>query len=424
MGMCQDNKKSFREIGLHFRKKCLNSGVFLFFAFLLYWEPAYLKVQTYWIDKVFDGLNLLVLILIIFFYLLDFKASFFDLLMAGMAGILLASTIFHSGSPANIWKCLKYLWPVGAVCMLTETGMRENPWLVIRSQYAMCFFQIAVNTVTVMFCLSGGLYKGLDGERQFWLGNENVFIVTILAGLCTGYLDVLHRGKRIAWDYLLLGVLSWISVLLVWSATSIIGMTIFFIMLIFSAFMNRRWKALFQLKLYLGVWAAGFFGITIFRLQFLLKPLIVNVLHKNLTFTKRTVLWDLLLKRFLTSPVWGHGVESVNEFSSYLGGDAHWVHAHNYILELMIKGGLALVFVFAALLILTALRVDRYLHRQEARVISICLLSYFVIFIGDCFEMRTLFYMILALAYSCGIFLNPAENMPSAQVENMELRGK
>ncbi|MDO5422581.1 MAG: O-antigen ligase family protein [Eubacteriales bacterium] len=377
------------------KKACLNNFWFLFAAYLLFWEPAYIKTQLYWADKVFDAGNLLFLAVILIFYAMERKISRFDIALACMGVILMASTIFHQGP---IWKCLKYLWPIAAVCLLTEMAAKENPDLMIRAQYYMCYLQVAINTLTVAL-LPDGLYKANDNERQFWLGNENVFIVTILAGLCVGYLDVLRRKKKITLDYLVFAALSLWSVVLVWSATALIGLTIFAAALVCSYLIS--WKWLYKLKTYIAVWCAGFFGITIFRLQYLFKPIIVNLLHKKLNLTKRTKLWDYILEAIKESPVWGYGVETAESFSEKLGGDPHWVHAHNYILELLIKGGVLVLAAFLALLFFTAQKLDKCIEHREAKVISISLLAYFIVFIGDCFEMRTLFYMILALGFSC-----------------------
>lgn len=380
------------------RKICLNNIWFLFAAFLLFWEPDYIKAQLYWVDKIFDAGNLLFLLLILVFYVMGRKISRFDIALFAMGAILLGSTLFHQHLSPEVWKCAKYMWPILAVVLLTEMAAGENPKALVRAQYYMCYFQIAANFLSVVF-FPQGLYRGSDNEPQFWLGNENVFIVTILAGLCVGYLDVLRRKKKMTWDYALFFVLSLVPVLLVWSATSMIAMTV--LLAAFVCSLCIRWKWLYMLKTYMAVWCAGFFGITIFRLQYLLKPIIVGLLHKRLNLTSRTKVWNKVIKAIKKSPVYGYGVESAEAFSERLGGDPHRVHAHNYILELLMKGGALLLIAFLALLFITAQKLDRCIQHKEAKVISISLLAYFIAFIGDSFEMRTLFYMILALGFCC-----------------------
>lgn len=384
------------------KKVCLNNFWFLFAAFLLFWEPAYFKTQLYWTDKLFDAGNLLFFLLILVFYIMERKVSSFDIALFVMGAILLGSTLFHQHISPQVWKCAKYMWPILSVVLLTEMGAEENPKLLVRAQYIMCYVQVAANFLTV-FLFPEGLYRGSDNEPQFWLGNENVFIVTILAGLCAGYLDVLRRKKKMTWDYALFFFLGLGQILPVWSATGLITLTVFG--LAFACSFLIPWKGLYMLKTYMGVWCAGFFGITIFRLQYLLKPIIVGLLHKKLNLTKRTKVWNRVIKAIKKSPVYGYGVESAQAFSERLGGDPHHVHAHNYILELLMKGGALLLIAFLALLFITARKLDRCIQHREAKVISITLLAYFIAFIGDSFEMRTLFYMILALGFCCERFL-------------------
>lgn len=378
------------------REKCLNQFWFLFIAYFIYWEPAYIKSQVNWLDKIFDGANFLILGLLIVFYIQRKKISQFIFVLSGMGIVLLGSTILHNMEIANIWKCLKYLWPILAVCLLTEMASEVNGLLMIKAQYAMCFVQVVINCFTVVF-LPGGLYKGSDGERQFWLGNENVFIVTILAGLCTGALYLYLQGKKISIDYIIFCICSVLSVVVVWSAASLIGLFAFAAMMLISIWIKWDWP--YKLKTAVGIWIAGFLSITIFRLQYLLKPLIVDILHKDLSLTERTLIWDEIIKRVEGSPIWGYGVETAEQFSSPIGGNPHWVHAHNYILELLVKGGMILLILFLLLLFVTSIKTDKKGMGSKEKILTISLLAFFITFIGDCYEMRTLFYMILSVAY-------------------------
>lgn len=380
------------------RKACLGNFWFLLTGFFLLWEPAYIKTQLYWVDKLFDVGSLLLLMLVLVFYAGRRKITSFDWALLAMGVIMSGSTLFHQGLSPELWKCAKYMWPILLAVLLTEMGAEENPDGLIRAQYVMCFVQVAANFLSVALC-PAGLYRGSDNEPQFWLGNENVFIITILAGLCAGYLSVLRRKKKMSWDYVCFFLLSLGCIIPVWSATGLIAMTVF--ALAFGCSFLLKWRWLYMLKTYIGVWCAGFFAITIFRLQFLFKPIIVGLLHKKLNLTRRTKVWNKVLKAVKKSPVWGYGVESAQAFSERLGGDPHRVHAHNYILELLMKGGALLLIAFAALLFLTARKLDGCIKSREAKVISITLLAYFIAFIGDSFEMRTLFYMVLALGFCC-----------------------
>ena len=288
--------------------------------------------------------------------------------------------------------------------MLVELGVRKNPEKLVKALYVMCYVNTAVNLAS-MYIFPDGLYQGFDSEPQSWLGNENVFIMTILAGLCAGYIYTLRNGKKICVHYLVYWLISAASCR--WSATAVIGIFIFTIFFILHFFVHVNW--IYSLFGGIGLWAAGFFGITVFRFHKRFPVFFEKVLHRDVTLTLRTKIWSRLMKQFRKSPVWGYGVRTAEQFSDSVGGKRHWVHAHSYIMELLNKGGLVAVGFFTGLLLTTASRMQPFLEHDEVKIISITLLSYFMIFIGDCFEMRTLFYVILCLGSCCSYVVSGAK---------------
>ncbi len=389
------------------RDKCLSSYWFFLLAAWLFWEPDFIKQQVRWLDRCFDAGNILVLVLLTVFYCMSLRSLLnrFDLTAAVLGLILIISTLHYSGISSDLWKCLKYEWPIAAMIMLIQLGVRRAPAKMIRAFYHMYYINIVINLILGLI-FQNGLYSEIDHEAQHWLGNENVFIVSMLAGLCCGYLDVLMRGKKAAADYLVLHLLCIIQLVCMWSVTSMLGIACYTVLLILTWVIHSSW--FYSLKLYTFLWVAAFFFFTVFQLhKKTLKWLIKGVFHKSVSLSKRTKLWRRLLKRFRKRPLLGYGVLSPDRFRKMTRySNKHWVHCHNYILELLIKGGLLAIAVFAALLLWTSQELEKMNHTMPARVISITLCSYFVIFCGDCFEMRTPFYVILTLGFVCR-YLSP-----------------
>lgn len=71
---------------------------------------------------------------------------------------------------------------------------------------------------------------------------------------------------------------------------------------------------------------------------------------KDLSFTGRTDLWDLLLEKYISQrPFWGYGYRAFwNEFGDAISLDQKWnvTHAHNGFLELILSLGLLGLFLF------------------------------------------------------------------------------
>ncbi len=394
------------------REKCFNSYWFYFLAAVLFWEPDFIKQQVRVVDRLFDAGNVAMLLLLVVFYGMALRelVNRYDLTAALLGLVLIVSTIHYSGIGPNLWKCLKYEWPIAAMILLIEQGARTKPQKMIRAFYHMYYINIVINFVLSMI-FREGLFTEIDHEAQHWLGNENVFIVSMLAGLCCGYLDVLRRGKKITADYLILHVLCIMQLVWMWSVTSMLGIACYTALLALAWVVHSGW--FYSLKLYSFLWVCAFFFFTVFQLhKKTLKWLITGIFHKSVSLSKRTKLWRRILKRIRKRPILGYGVLSPDDFRKMTRySNKHWVHAHNYILELLIRGGVMAVGVFAALVLWTSQELKKLHYTMPARVISITLCSYFVIFCGDCFEMRTPFYVILTLGYVCRFLTEPSERM-------------
>ena len=393
-------RQKFRSL----RELCLGSYWFYLAAGILFWEPDFIKQQVPAADFVFDIGNVVFLGLLLLFYvsMLRTVLNRYDITLAVLGILLIVSTLHYSGFSPALWKCLKYEWPIAAMVLLIQTGIRHAPRKMIRALYHMYAANVVINFI-LWLILQNGLYMADDEEAQFWLGNENVFIVTMLACLCCGYLYILLMGKKLTADYVFLHILCVLQLLIMWSVTSMIGILIYTVLFLFQFVRRSRW--FLSLRHYILIWIGSFFFFTVFRLhKKTLKWLIKGILHKSLSLTKRTKLWKRLLKRFRKHPVLGYGVLTPDRFRKMVHTkNMHWVHAHNYILELLIKGGLLGIGVFFLALFWVERKLASCRNAPCARIITITLASYMAIFCGDCFEMRTPFYVILTLGYVCPI---------------------
>jgi O-antigen ligase len=130
-----------------------------------------------------------------------------------------------------------------------------------------------------------------------------------------------------------------------WAAGALAILCIFFLLLLFwtRPFFRRMMKP-YTLLAIAWLW---WFCIVVFRLQKYFSFIIVDVLHKDLTFTGRTILWDLALERFSSSPIIGTGffMESTPEHLYRLfSGFAP--NAHSLPLDLMVGGGLISIIIY------------------------------------------------------------------------------
>ena len=63
-------------------------------------------------------------------------------------------------------------------------------------------------------------------------------------------------------------------------------------------------------KIIIGAALAISLGVTFFNIQHFFSFIIVDILHKDLTMTGRTNVWNIGYKGFFSSPIWGCGISS------------------------------------------------------------------------------------------------------------------
>lgn len=108
----------------------------------------------------------------------------------------------------------------------------------------------------------------------------------------------------------------------------------------------RVFKNLRPLKSFILNFAISF-SFIILKLQYLFSWLIVGILHKDLTFTRRTAIWETAIENISKKPFLGYGTVRSGRLAinlqEYLGF-YYYSFSHNIFLEILIQGGfLALV---------------------------------------------------------------------------------
>lgn len=206
---------------------------------------------------------------------------------------------------------------------------------------------IYVNLLLVFLCPKG-IYGYVESKnRAHWLlGHQNGIYIYVMCAILVSILYLYCSNKRKA-NYvrsLALIAASTIMVVKVWSATTLVGVAIIFLVLV-----------LYRFRIYPGIKTGivfsflMFFGVVVYRQQSVFGWFIKNVLHRSMTFTGRTKIWDKTIELIKENPIWGYGYKSSATCLRLFDG----VHPHNrYLLDLF-QGGIILLVIFL-LLMLTA----------------------------------------------------------------------
>ena len=380
-----------------------------------YFKPAVFGVLegTELLETGFDLWRLLSAVVIFGMYLwqMVFRRRKPSGVMLGLTvylGAIGLSTLMHQNT---LWSILNYVVTILTFCMLLELSIREGPEttmdmlvlpltvLVLANFILMCIYPTALCT--------GGAYN----YRYNFLGIDNflapilvpyMFLVALRSSMKTGGLDL--------FAYAML-VVSAISIMLIWAATGLMGTAVALVFLL--CFYQRRLQTLFNFSTTMLLAFGLFYCVVVFRLQDLFAFFIEGVLHKGLSFTGRTDIWDEAIAMFLLSPFLGYGYTSTGKVYRLVKGK--YYHAHNAFLEILVEGGLGAMMGYLFMLERAGKQLLVYRKHDYACLISAGLMASFLMMSMESYldSNGLLIYALIFLGYHVGTQIHGQETAPA-----------
>ena len=291
---------------------------------------------------------------------------------------LLFSTLINQGAIIN---CIKYISGIMTLVLVFDImSMNIKNLLTILQFY---FMIVAISNCISILLYPNGMYITDTTNRNWLLGYDNTHIQYLLPGFVIALLNLKIHNHRIQSALLIFSIL--ISVIICNSTTTIVGISIISL-LSFFPFLKKK-TSVFNFKNYLITSIIVFFLIVIFRAQNLFAFFIVDILHKDLTFTNRTILWDITLVYFMNKPLLGNGWQSY-DFRHYMYGRMSIVFAHNQYLEWLYLGGIVYIAIYFA--------ICKYINKISANIKN-----------NDLVQIIMSGFLVLQVLWITEVYLNP-----------------
>ena len=317
-------------------KKLMNQRWFIALVFMVLYKPAMFSqmpaLHTFdTISNVFKVMVIAVLgVWFVYFYQ---KVSLFFVGIVFFEVWRVLATIYCGGNYTSLFIAILNAL---AICLVVEMGLKTDPDALLDGASFTLGLFVLINFATVLL-FPQGMYEFNTFTQNYFLGYRNNSIMLFFPAIIFSIVRSLRKYNKLTLSSFVITAVSFATVILAFSATSVIGMTVFTLFLLL-ALINKMPNFL-NIITYLAINIAYFFGVIILRLQEAFAFIIVDMLGRDLTFTGRTKIWDSALAAFAKSPVFGVG-EIENQASRDLIGATH---AHNYYLDLLYKSGPAVL---------------------------------------------------------------------------------
>lgn len=367
--------------------------IFILFAFATFLKPSCFDILGFNAINTFFNVSRVFVAIVIFIQYLFIDKKVPSKLLKSELWVFVCwffSTLFAG---EGLSRFFIFSVSILSLTMLIELLIEHQLKSLIHALFVIYFILITVNLVylILIFGFTINIEENAQSLYDFYTKNAMVSLLSspnmtasfLFPALCSAILLMLLTTKKNLFAWLLI-VEIFCTVMILWSATSLTGVFLIVMYVLFVYETKReRWikpKFLICIILLLGI------GITFFKIQYLFSFIIEDILHKDLTMTGRTSAWNIGLDGFFSSPILGCGFISKTIDSGYV--------------QLLFMGGIVGTIAYVSFLFLTfrTFCKNRIIHLEK--FFSFVMAVILLMFIAESWPQFMGLYIIIALAYN------------------------
>lgn len=338
--------------------KIIFVSIILFFL-IRFWSPVFIFGTS--IAPFYTLISKLITLVGILYYVMIYrKASVPFIIITTYFAIRFFTTIVHC--PQNLSRVFMGAYPILAIICIMEIFLEKNQYLFMNGFAFILRCLCVVNAIQSIICPN--VFEH-DGIYEFIIGGENQIVFAYIVSVIIEVICHNDRKKFLKFYIILLTL----SIIKIFSAGNILGWMIF----LFLFFYYRKPRKIKAIKIFY-VYCIGWGLIVVVRIQNIFSWLIIGILHKNLTLTNRTVIWDNALSSIRLKPILGYGVqETVNLFYTYILRPGKptvnsWFSAHNQVVQTLYESGILSMIPIIFFAVISLKKLD---ENKKSRLYSV-----------------------------------------------------
>jgi len=330
-------------------------------------EISYLCYITKVFRVMYVGIQCLCIFFIVASIIKRHKIEYFDIFLIVFICIELLSTYINKLPFKELIIDLEKLL---FLSLTAKWCLRVNARVYISAMAQILTGLTLINTLTAFLVYPNALFYYTAGSPMFFIGGDNTS--TRIYILATLFSILNSREKK--------GILPLISLvnIFIFSFLRDIGNgKVCSLILIVGYILFDKIKINMPKKPIIKITVinfAIFFLIVVFNKISLFSFIIVNLLHRDLTLTTRTTIWNITVNKILEKPILGNGYLSGEAFESMLPGIIG-INAHNTFLMVMFIGGTLLFLVFVMFFWLAAKKYDSNQKERKMYILPVALFT-------------------------------------------------
>lgn len=376
-------------------------------------RPEYYANKLPIVDNILSYISLVFFpVMILLYYFAAAQKKFKTSPVVNLIFILhiayLFSTLINHGYFFTIQRYTIY---VVGFCVFTDIVVRYNFKGFLDVFFYVMLAYTTINFITIIRHPEGIWYSAsITGNlfylQHWFLSAKNNFIVYLLPGLCITVMRCYYYNKvnlLAIWMF----IASALCIFITFSATSIIGITVFgiYMILIYKNKLTER----FHFPQYLFLSLGTFLAVVVFKVQEYFVTLIEGVLHRSISLTGRISTWDWAMYWISRKPIFGNGYETNIDITSKLH-DSAATHCHNMFLDITYRGGFVALLIVLMIFIYCCRSEKQYMKSPFSRILVFSIFVFTgILFLTEAYFNQRTFFMLLTLLYQISFIVKSKE---------------
>lgn len=252
--------------------------------------------------------------------------------------LLLSSIIFNNLSGILQWGYLSIM--VVNLFLIFELCKKDRQRQLLDSIFKLSTVLLFINLITLLLYPRGIIkssFYDVTANDYYFLGIKTQITTMIFPGLSAILILYKENKSKYKNSLILFIIIALFNIFYKNISTAIVGLVILMVLFIFKKITKINFNSEFCIL------ATVIFQVLIvfFNVQVLFSSFFTDVLHKDITFSARTYIWqnakELLINENLFSLLFGGGVAEHNEVVYYSGD--YW-QPHNQLLVCLFNSGI------------------------------------------------------------------------------------
>lgn len=354
------------------------------FILIIYLEPVVFNYMG--IHRYFRILQIAGVLIGSAYAFIKRKSLLFASLVCLFFGWLFLSTYIQKGTYSKV--LILFIQCYGLIICL-QYWIEDYTEQVYKILYAYLFMLVFINWISVSLFETGLIQVSTYANKYvayYFLGVTNQMGAYILFASCMSIIYCLIKEK-ICFSAIILNLCGYFTLLQVWSATSLLGMTFMLISLLVLSQRKILKKIFTPIKNILYILCVHYL-IVILSSGAAFSYLIVNILKKDLTFSGRRTIWEYALLQIKESPFWGYG-EIQN--ARYITVGTAKFNAHNIFLQISLEGGIILFLIMLGIILFCFWEVKQCKNEKIGIILTELGIILFVMMVAEVYSFFIIF---------------------------------